>query len=170
MIDAVVDDANVVTMDAEELFDVASCIVADGNDFVLAASEIFHDDAAVEHPGEIIFAGDAEWGEVMDGRDQGAGLAPHQASITGNVQDIKVEIADDSGQDGLMPANVVDGRAIFFRNADDFKAVVEIAEKFLVVLEDQQGETFAGGFGTEGAEEGEYVLCNSGFTALDDGG
>src|SRR5688500_7349753 len=73
VLDTVVDDANVVAVDVEKLFDVARGVLADGDDFVLAAGEMFDDDASVEHAGEVVFARDAEWGEIVDGGDERAG-------------------------------------------------------------------------------------------------
>lgn len=167
VIDAVVDDAKVVAMDAEKLLDIAGGVLADGNDFILAAREVLDDNAAVEHAGEVVFAGNAEGGEVVNGGDEWAGFAPGEAAVAGDVEEIETEVANQAGQDGLVPADVVDGRAKFFRDRNDFEAVIEVAEEGAILLEHEERETFGSCFSGEGAKQREYVLSDAGLATLD---
>ena len=106
VVDAVVDDVQAALRDAEEVLDVAGGAVADGDDFLLAAGERFHDDAAVEHAGEIVFPLHMERREVVDGADGGARRAADEAAVAGDVEDIELQIRGEFWQGELVPEDV----------------------------------------------------------------
>src|SRR5688500_12659231 len=78
MLDAIVNDPQLMTVDFEELLDIASGILADRDDFRLPAGEMLNDNTAIKHAGEVVFSGDAKGSKVMNGGNQWTGLAPHQ--------------------------------------------------------------------------------------------
>ena len=69
-----------------------------------------------------------------------------------------------------MPTDVIDCGTIFFRDGNDLEAIAEILEKFAVLLENEQGESFSGSLGGECPEQSEYILVDACLATLYDRG
>jgi hypothetical protein len=108
MIQTVVHHANPGFAEADVPLDVDGGVPADGDDGVLAPGQLADHDAAVEHAERIVFAGDPEGGEVVDGGGEGAGSRPEQSAVGGDVDEIPAVLPDETRQDLLVPENVPD--------------------------------------------------------------
>src|SRR6185437_11346220 len=169
MVQAVMDDLDAIGLDLEKFTNIARRIFADGDDGVLALSEPAGDDAAVEHARAAVFLGHAKRREIMDGGDERAGPLPEQAAIAGHVQDIKLEAAGERGQGALMPENIFYGRTKMFGDRQDSHPASCEIEQRQIFLEHEKDEAMLARIRQQRAQEGEEILGNAGFAALNDG-
>ena len=153
VIDAVVDDAQLLLGNPKELLDIRGCVLADGDDLVLPASEEFHDDATVERAGEVVFVHNAEWRQIVDCCDEGAGTAPDKAAIARDVKQIESKAPRKRRKNGVVPDDIANGRAIFFRNETKFETFSQVVKKTGVVFQDEEDEFFGCGLRSEGAQQ-----------------
>jgi hypothetical protein len=86
------------------------------------------------------------------------------------VEDIDALLFEPSGQNELVPENVLHGGTPFLSDGDDFHAISDEVEEWQIFLEDEEMEFVLVVLFEEGSDEGEDVLGDAGFTALDDAG
>jgi hypothetical protein len=86
------------------------------------------------------------------------------------VEDIDALLFEPSGQNELVPENVLHGGTPFLCDGDDFHAISDEVEEWQIFLEDEEMEFVLVVLFEEGSDEGEDVLGDAGFTALDDAG
>jgi hypothetical protein len=170
VVEPVEDDALAFHRDAEEALDVLSGAGADGEDLILTACEPLHEHTSVNHAGEVVFSFHMEGCEVVDGSDGGAGRIKGHAAVAGDVEDIDALLAEPAGEEELMPEDVADSRTPFFCDRDEGHAVASELEEGHVLFEHEEVKFVLVSVLEEGADEGEDVLGDAGFAALDDRG
>ena len=170
VIQTIEDETLALERNAKESLDVRGGVRADGDDLVLSFCEPFDEDTTVDHAREVVFALHVEGGEIMDGGNGGARGAPEHSAIAGDVEDIDALLFEPSWQDELMPKDVLHGGTPFLSDGDDFHAISDEVEEWQVFLEDEEMEFVLVGLFEEGSNEGEDVLGDAGFAALDDAG
>lgn len=170
VVEAVEDDALALQGDAEEALDVAGGAGADGEDLILTTGEPLHQHPAVEHAGEVVFSLHMERGEIVDGGDGDARRVKGHAAVAGDVEDVDALLAEPAGKEDMMPEDVAHSGSPFFRDRDEGHAVAGELEERQVLFQHKEMEVVLVRVLEEGADEGEDVLGDAGFAALDDRG
>ena len=102
---------------------------ADGDYFVLSPNKAANASARIEHPAPIVFVGDVERGQIVNGRNQPARMLPDHPAIAWNVQEVESEATSKGWKLHLMPENVFDGRSKSFRDRDQAHVVTRELEQ-----------------------------------------
>lgn len=166
--EAVVNDIDLGAFDAEETLDIGRGVVADGDDLVLTAGELLDDDLAVKHASRIVFAGDVERSEIVDGGDARTGRMPDEAAIAGDMQEVQAKLAGKARENGLVPKDIFDRGPKFFGDGDELEAITEAGEERAVFFEDEKFEFVGRLEAIVSPEQRKDILGDASFAALDD--
>jgi hypothetical protein len=91
----------------ESGYDFAGGHSANGHNLILAPSERPSDNAAVEHPGPVVFSREVKRGEIVNRRNQGAWPRPKHSPVARHMQDIDSVAPQEVRKRRLMPKDVL---------------------------------------------------------------
>src|SRR2546421_9152077 len=161
MVQAVMNDCEAPARKTEEFYDVARGVFADRDNRILPPGKPAGDHPAIEHPLPIIFIGDVERRQVMDGGNEAAGFGPEQTTVAGNVEDIELMPAREFWQSGLMPENVFDRQPEALRYRNQLHLTFDEGEEGQILFQGEQDKLMFAGVRQEGAQKREHVLRNT---------